>query len=67
MNDKKIKTMENILNMLSSIERIKWYYNNIDIDIRKDFNSYFKDNTIEQAISHLQDTLKKHLEFCVKE
>lgn len=42
-------------------------YDETDIDIRKNLNSSFENNTIEQVISNLQDTLKKHLEFCVKE
>lgn len=67
MDDNKIKAMEKIVNMLSSLELIERNYNNIDIDIRKNFNNYCENNTVEQAISNLQDTLKKYLEFCVKE
>lgn len=67
MNDKKMKTMENILSMLKNVEQIKLYYSLTDINIRKNFNSSFENNTIEQAISNLQDILKKYLEFCVKE
>lgn len=67
MNDKKIKAMEKIVRMLSSLELIECNYNDIDIDIRKNFNSSLKNNTVEQAISNLRDTLKKYLEFCVKE
>lgn len=67
MFDKKMKTMENILSMLKNVEQIKLYYSLTDINIRKNFNSSFENNTIEQAISNLQDILKKYLEFCVKE
>lgn len=67
MYDKKMKTMENILSMLKNVEQIKLYYSLTDINIRKNFNSSFENNTIEQAISNLQDILKKYLEFCVKE
>ena len=59
--------MENILSMLKNVEQIKLYYSLTDINIRKNFNSSFENNTIEQAISNLQDILKKYLEFCVKE
>lgn len=67
MDDNKIKTMENILLMLNNVDLIKFRYDMIDEDIRKNFNSYCENNTVEQAISNLQDTFKKHLEFCVKE
>ncbi len=67
MYNKKMKTMENILSMLRNVEQIKLYYSLTDINIRKNFNSSFENNTIEQAISNLQDILKKYLEFCVKE